>query len=951
LLRRPCAPWHALTAPQGNASVTPPNSQDSSGPRSRPAADTLVPVDSDVDARRSAYATQSNTLKFDIERALQRQLGDYELFELIGEGGMGAVYRARQISLDRDVAVKVLSAKWAAADFTERFQREARNAGRMQHAHIVQVYEVGTAEGLHFYSMRLVRGDNLAEMLHREGRLTPARAAAMLIPIARAIDYAHHLGVLHLDLKPANILVDEDGAPHVADFGLARRLERELAVTKHEVSGTPSYMAPEQAASGPQKISAATDIWGLGAILYELAAGQPPFLAESAEATLKDVVEGKLRKPREIVANLPRDLEAIIEKCLAHDASGRYATAGELADDLDAFVARRPVAARPLNPLQRVQYWVRREPRLAVAAVLIAALLAGIAVTHQWRQTAIPAKSIAVLPFENLSDDKANAYFASGMQDEILTRLAGIHQLKVISRTSTEKYSSNPTDLKTVGEQLGVATVLEGSVQKAGNVVHINVQLIDTANGGHLWAQSYDRELKDIFAVEREVAQNVADALKAQLQPQEAALVAAVPTANPAAYDLYLRAMEHYNRAHDQDVLTTAEMPQAIALFEQALAADPRFALAAATLADAHMRIYFNAPDRTEARLAAAKAAADRALVLQPDLGEAHYALALYYYWGHRDYAAAMEQLLRARQSLPNSADVASSLAAIARRQGRWDEAIAGFQRAALFDPRSSFPLDQLGFTYESLRRYADADRAYAQSVAVAPDAADERVTHALNTAVWKGDVAPLRNALQALTPGSDAYIGNASSFYAAAWWSRDYDAAIRIAQSDHADEWADQNNIALPRELYLARAYQAAGDDGKAKEAYLKVSTTVGAALAQRPNGAELNLALALANTGLGNKDDALSHGRQAVSLLPVSRDALTGSAMLVWLAQVEVGLGEADAAFDHLRQALAQPSGVVLSPALLKLDPVWDPLRKDPRFVQLLALGEVPVAIKTAP
>ena len=909
------------------------------------------PADSDGDATHSAYAAQSKTLKFDVAHAQQRRLGDYELFELIGEGGMGAVYRARQISMDRDVAVKVLSAKWAAADFTERFQREARNAGRMQHAHIVQVYEVGTAEGLHFYSMRLVRGDNLAEMLRREGKLAPARAAAMLIPIARAIDYAHHLGVLHLDLKPANILVDENTAPHVADFGLARQLERELAVTRHEVSGTPSYMAPEQATSGPQKISAATDIWGLGAILYELVTGQPPFLAESAEATLREVVAGKLRKPREIVPNLPRDLEAIIEKCLARDASRRYATAGSLADDLDSFVAWRPVAARPLNPLQRIRYWVRREPPLAVAAALILALLAGIALTHQWRQAVIPAKSIAVLPFENLSDDKANAYFASGMQDEILTRLAGIHELKVISRTSTEKYSSHPSDLKTVGQQLGVATVLEGSVQKAGNAVHINVQLIDTGNDGHVWAQSYDRELKDIFAVEREVAQNVADALKAQLQPQEAALVAAVPTANPAAYDLYLHAMEHYNRAHDQDVLTTAELPQAITLFEQALAADPQFALADAMLADAHMRMYFNAPDRTEARLAAAKAAADRALALRPALGEAHYALALYHYWGHRDYAPAMEQLLLARQSLPNSADVASSLAAIARRQGRWDDAVAGFQRAALFDPRSSFPLDQLGFTYESLRRYADADRAYAQSVAVAPDAADERVTHALNTAVWKGDLVALRNSLQALTPGSDAYIGNASSFYAAAWWSRDYGAAIKIGQSDAAADWADQNNIALPRELYLARTYQAAGDEGKAKEVYLKVSKTLTAALVQRPNAADLHLGLALAEAGLGSKDDALSQGRQAIELLPVSRDALSGSAMLVWMAQVEVCLGDNDAAFDHLRQALAQPSGVVISSALLKLDPIWDPLRKDSRFAQLLALGEEPVATKTAP
>jgi serine/threonine-protein kinase len=561
--------------------------------------------------------------------------------------------------------------------------------------------------------------------------------------------------------------------------------------------------------------------------------------------------------------------------------------------------------------------------------------------------TAAPAKSIAVLPFENLSEDKGNGYFASGMQDEILTRLAGIHDLQVISRTSTEKYASHPPDLKTVGQQLGVATLLEGSVQKAGEAVHINVQLIDASNDHHIWAQSYDRDLKDIFAVERDVAQSIADALKAKLQPAEIAQVAAVPTTNPDAYDLYLRAMEHFNRAHDQDVLTATELPRAITLFEQALTADPQFALAHAMLADAQMRMYFNAPDRTEVRLAAAKAAADRALALKPDLGEAHYALAMYHYWGHRDYVAATEQLRLAQRSLPNSADIASILAAIARRQGRFDEAIAGFQRAALFDPRSSFPLDQLGLTYQALRRFPDADRAFSQSVAVAPDPADERVTLASNTVVWKGDLEPMRAALRALAPGSDPYAGNAFSFYQVAWWSRDYATAVQVAQSDRADNWQDQNNLASPRELYLAWARQASGDETKAKDAYANVEKAARSQLVQRPDSADLHLTLAFADAGLGHRDDARRESQRAAELLPTSRDALSGSGILVSVAQVEVRVGDNDAAFAHLREALAFPSGVVISPALLKLDPGWDPLRKDPRFDALLKQGESEVSI----
>jgi TolB-like protein len=254
----------------------------------------------------------------------------------------------------------------------------------------------------------------------------------------------------------------------------------------------------------------------------------------------------------------------------------------------------------------------------------------------------ISKKSIAVLPFENLSDDKANAYFATGMQDEILTRLAGIRDLKVISRTSTAKYASRPDDLKTVGAQLGVASVLEGTVQKAGETVHINLQLIDTQSDGHLWAESYDRDLKDIFGVERDVAEKVAGALKATLIPEEAARVASVPTQNAEAYDLYLRALAYSNRANDQYALTRVVMPQAIELLQQVIAKDPKFALAAALLARAHMYMYFFGPDRSDTRLKAAKVAIDQALAEQPDLGEAHFAFSFYWYWGFRESAGTV---------------------------------------------------------------------------------------------------------------------------------------------------------------------------------------------------------------------------------------------------------------------------------------------------------------------
>jgi WD40 repeat protein len=331
----------------------------------------------------------TDALELDLNDPLQRQFGDYELNELIGEGGMGVVYRAHQRSLDREVAVKLLAAgPWASKDFIERFRREAQNAARMQHPNIVTIYEVGSAEELHFFSMQLIHGPSLSSELRREKRFASRRAATLVRVIAEAVDYAHRLGVLHLDLKPANVLIDENGTPHVADFGLARRLEHGLAPDSDEVSGTPSYMAPEQAQGKSKLISPATDIWGLGAILYELVTGQPPFLGESPQATLRLVVEGTLRRPREHVPHLPRDLEAILAKCMAPGVAQRYPSARALADDLAAFVEGHAVAARPLNVFQRATRWARREPKLAgTAALALLALLVGLtATTQQWRR-------------------------------------------------------------------------------------------------------------------------------------------------------------------------------------------------------------------------------------------------------------------------------------------------------------------------------------------------------------------------------------------------------------------------------------------------------------------------------------------------------------------------------------------------------------------------------------
>jgi TolB-like protein/tetratricopeptide (TPR) repeat protein len=565
----------------------------------------------------------------------------------------------------------------------------------------------------------------------------------------------------------------------------------------------------------------------------------------------------------------------------------------------------------------------------------------------------VPDKSIAVLPFENLSSDKSNAYFATGMQDEILTRLAGIHDLMVISRTSTEQYASHPPNLKIVAEQLGVAAVLEGSVQKADSKVRINLQLIDARSDSHLWAQNYDRDIKDVFAVQSDVAQSVADALKAQLLPAESERIASVPTQDPGAHDLFLRANSYLNRANDEAALILKELPLAIGLYEQALAKDPKFALAAAGAAEAHMLIYWFGPDRSPARLASAKAKAEQALALQPNLPEAHVAMALYWYWGHRDYAQGLQELDMARKARPNDSQVEVYLGAIARRQGRFDDALAHFQRAIELDPRNSVAFNTLAYSYNHLRRYAEADRAFEQAATFSHEPADQLVSRAAdNTLAWKGDLEALRSALAALTPGANDYQGNASSFYLLAWLKRDYAAAARAAESDTANDWADQNNnVVLPRRLHLAWAYEAHGDKDKANALYTELRQEIQATLQSRPDDPDLHLALGFAAAGLGLREEAIREGRRCVELVPPSRDRLSGPGYGAWFAKLLVRAGERDQAIEILRKLMADPyGGGAVSPALLGLDPVWDPLRSDPRFVKLLTDGEAAMKAQAA-
>src|SRR5258707_5873596 len=453
--------------------------------------------------------------------------GDYELLDVIGRGGQGVGYRARQKSLNRIVALKVIGlGHWATEAHLKRFRLEAEAAASLEHPGIVPIHEVGERDGSCYFSMKFIEGGQLDEVV-KQTPMSIRQAAELIAKVARTVHYAHEHGILHRDIKPGNILLDQKGQPHLTDFGLARLVESESTVTRTmEVLGTASYMAPEQAVGNNAAISSVTDVYGLGAVLYQLLPGQPPFAGGTTYETIKLLLDTEPRLPRQLNPKIDRDLSTICLKCLEKDPKRRYSSALALAEDLEHWLKHEPIQARPTGVFARSRKWVRRNPTSALLVASLITLAAAIS-WNVWKSElfrAAPEKSIAVLPFQNSSRDPDDAYFAVGIQDEILTDLARIADLKVISRTSTMQYKSEVArNLREIARQLGVAHVVEGNVRRAGNRMRVSAQLIDARNDRHLWAETYDRELADVLGIQADVAQRIANELGAKLSPTEKA--------------------------------------------------------------------------------------------------------------------------------------------------------------------------------------------------------------------------------------------------------------------------------------------------------------------------------------------------------------------------------------------------------------------------------------------
>jgi serine/threonine protein kinase/Flp pilus assembly protein TadD len=883
---------------------------------------------------------------------------DGSLWEL-GRGAMGVTYRATDTSLQRKVALKIINTDIAerSADARERFVREARAAAALRHENIAVIHQFGIRleTGQYFYAMELIEGETLDERVRRAGPFDARTTIRIAEQVTSALAAAEKYGLVHRDLKPANLMLVNPDDPEVMgsdqarskrsriralrksgipvvkiiDFGLAKAFHTATdpkSLTHDRFVGTPAFASPEQFEHSALDVR--SDIYSLGETLWFALTGRPPFAGRTLSEIHRAQKSNALPVEQLKAAHVPHRLKSLLESMLAFEPAFRPGTR-----ELAARLERCSPEARSVR---------RTRTTLAIAATVVLGLSALFVFQPVRIQNAdanaAPEKSIAVLPFENLSDEKENTYFADGVQDEILNDLAKVADLKVISRTSVMQYrSAAKRNLREIAHQLGVAHVVEGSVQRTANRVRVSAQLIDAKTDMHLWGERYDRDLADVFAIQSEIAQTIADHLQARISPREKAAMSETPTMNLIANKLYLQAKELEISA-SPDASGKQKLLEAAGFLEDAVKRDPGFLLAYCLLSRVHLDLYFYGLDHAVARRDMAKAALEQASHINGDVGEVHLAAAAFAYHGFRDYDRARAELELARKTLPNNAEVFQLTGLIDRRQGRWAEALHNLDRAVELDPRNAAILENAGGTYQGLRRYSNASTLFRRALEVSPREYRIRTEVAQIPLMSRADIRPLHAELAAILneePSAGSKI--AAPLFLCALIERDSYATDRAIASIPSDGMTGYGNILLPREWYIALAARIFGDKRKSDAGFTAVQMIEAQRVHDQREYAAVWSILSLTEAALGRKDDAEQHARHACELLPLSKDALDGPALVVNLAIVYDWIGDKDAALKQLQAAAQVPFGVTYGD--LKLHPRWDSLRHDAVFKNIEA------------
>jgi serine/threonine protein kinase/Tfp pilus assembly protein PilF len=859
----------------------------------------------------------------------------------LGAGAMAITYRARDTVLNSLVALKVIDRSVAQnPGARSRFLREARAAANIHHPNVARVTFYGEQDGECFYAMELINGETLEACVRRDGPMPLAMALQVIEQAARALAVAEVCGVVHRDIKPSNLMLESDASEtlmlKVIDYGVAKvmgpQAEPGAEQTQAGFLGTPAFASPEQfAGAGQSPIDTRSDIYSLGVTLWYLLTGRTPFVGRNMEE-IRGRQTGELPLEQLRSLHLPGQVITLLKSMLAPDPKDRPQTARELLSAVHSCYAR-------FNPEARSR---RRQLAMAGAALtlVIATIALGTWLYQRTRSFTPMERSIAVLPFENLSSDKENAYFVEGIQDEILTRLSKIADLKVISRTSTQHYKSAPENLPEIAKQLGVAHILEGSVQKSADAVRVNVQLIKAANDSHLWSDTFDRKMTDIFSVESEVAKAIADQLRAKLTGQEQEIIAAKPTGNPQAYDAYLRGLAYTLKTG----FTPANSLGAQKYLKEAVRLDPKFALGWALLSYVDASGYLTQSlQPTVALREEARQAAETALTLQPNLGEAVLAKGFYYYACLKDYDTAVSYFEQAHRLLPNNSGIPQDLAYVERRRGNWDRSEAYFNEAEKLDPRNVSLLSQHARSYVCLRRFPEALGKLEQILNITPDDTDTLVLKA-RIAQAEGDLPRASALLAPLRLGADYANALETQVYQAILESRPAPIIALLKEIlAKPDSALGYYNGEL--RFWLGWAQEVGGDHVAARDSWSQARSELEPFLKEQPENFILIGDLALTNMALGDNAAALILAERAITMMPIEKDALTGPRPLDILARVAASIGDHERSIATLTKLLSIPyeaplaANPPITAALLRLDPMFDSLRKDPRFQKLVA------------
>lgn len=849
------------------------------------------------------------------------EIGNYTVISKIGSGGMGDVYLAEDKKLKRKVALKFLSRQFVSdSTFKDRFLREARAAASLSHPNIITVHEVNEFQGRPFIAMEYLDGTSLKEYMN-DVSLEYEEITDITLQICGALSEAHENGLVHRDIKPSNILIDAQGRVKIVDFGLVHGVGEETLSRTGSTMGTISYMSPEQVTGGD--ISGASDLFSLGVVLYEMVTGIRPFQGDYEASVIYSIVNESPKSVSELKDDIPQHLVDVINKLMMKNPEERFEKASDVLSLLKQESDFEQDSTSELthgisNKNIRVGYL------LMVVAIIISGIIYIIGRQDE-SDSVVGPKKIAVLPFENLGDP-SNQYFADGMTDEINGRLVTIQGLKVVSRTSAMRFKDTDKSIRSIGKELDVDYLLTGTIRWEPHPdsmrVRIIPQLIKVEDDTHVWAGRYFRTLTDIFSIQIDIAENVAKTLNIVLQESGNNAIKAIPTHNIEAYDYYLRGNDYFHRSWEHDDLLIATQ-----MYQKAVDLDPDFSLAHAMLSRGHESLFWEGHDRTEERCGKAREAANRALELQPTLPEAYLALGYIYYHCDMNYERALQAFQTVTQTRPNHADAYSSIGAVQRRQGKFENAIKNFKKSFELDPLSNLKAFDIGLTLGLTRNYDEARIYLRKSGELAPKWPLPCIYKAWLHIFSSGDIEKAKSDIDESSRRIDM---SRSKYY---WWF------LRLVESnlEIIPEKTQPGNDTTAFYLHRARIYRLLNQH-ETEAIFADSALTL---LEGKEDGVGLNAhyhsQLSMVYCALRQKDSAMYHGQKALDLLATSKDAFDALFLVVNMTEILVVFEEYDAAVEQFNYLLTIP-GFVSKP-YLRIDPLWEPLKNHPRFQELIS------------